>query len=111
MAPRKPRIRFGEALRIARLARGISQEALEPAISRRYATQLESATKSATLATIERLAAALRVRPGTLLLLACVVGEDKDGRKEKLFEIEQELAALLAEYSRMGASPKRSRRR
>ena len=59
---------FGIALREARIARKLSQDelALEAGIDRAYFGHLERATKSPTLKTIEKLTAALQIRPSKL---------------------------------------------
>jgi transcriptional regulator with XRE-family HTH domain len=64
-----PRIAFGERLRELRLERGVSQEKLAEmaGLHRNYVGVLERAGQSATLDAICKLAAALQVRPATLL--------------------------------------------
>ena len=60
---------FGRALRAARVARGLSQEALafEAGYDRSYISLLEHGRYSASLNTVFRLARALAVRPSALL--------------------------------------------
>ncbi len=61
--------RFGQRVREARLSRGISQEALADAarLHRTHISLIERGQRSVRLATIERLARALRVQPGDLM--------------------------------------------
>lgn len=60
---------LGNAIRIVRKARGITQEGFSDVSSRTYLSSLERGLKSPTLGKIESLSAALRVHPLTLLVL------------------------------------------
>lgn len=61
--------RFGEKVRAARRARGISQEALADAarLHRTHISLIERGRRSVRLETVERLARALRVQPADLM--------------------------------------------
>jgi len=63
---------FGRALRAAREARGLAQEALgfEAEIDRTYVSGVERGVRNPTLRTVQRLAIALGVRPSELLRAA-----------------------------------------
>ena len=60
---------LGNAIRIVRKARGITQEGFSDISSRTYLSSLERGLKSPTMRKIESLASALHVHPLTLLLL------------------------------------------
>ncbi len=61
--------RVGRNVKRRRLALGLTQQALADRVgtSRIYVAQIEAATKEISLNMLDRLAKALRVRPGTLL--------------------------------------------
>ena len=63
---------FGQAVREARIAQGLSQEdaALTSSVDRAYFGHIERATKSPTLKTVFKIADALETRPSALLLRA-----------------------------------------
>ncbi len=60
---------FGQRVREIRLSQGLSQEALAhlAGIHRTGITRIESATRSSTLDTVEKLAAALKISPRELV--------------------------------------------
>lgn len=64
--------KFSEALKAARAARGLSQEAFTLVSSRTYVSSLERGLKIPTLAKVDALAEVLGVHPLTLLTLAYV---------------------------------------
>lgn len=63
---------FGLALRQARLAAGFSQEGLglEAGVDRNFISLMETGQNQPTITTLFKLAAALRMRPSELVLLA-----------------------------------------
>lgn len=69
---------FSEALKIARSARGLSQEAFSLASSRTYVSSLERGLKVPTLKKVDELAEVLDIHPLTLLALSYV--GDKDNK-------------------------------
>lgn len=76
---------FGQAVREIRKERGLSQEqaALDGGIDRAYYGHIERASKSATLRTIWKMAAALGVPPSALFMRAEQILDDQkreDGR-------------------------------
>jgi transcriptional regulator with XRE-family HTH domain len=80
---------FGQAVREIRRERELSQEqaALEGGIDRAYYGHIERATKSATLKTVWRMAAALNVRPSAIFvraeqILEAQAGEAADRHRE-----------------------------
>jgi len=68
MTSKKPT--FATALRTARVARGLSQEALGELSSRTYVSTLERGLKSPTLHKVEQFASMLQLHPLTLLVMA-----------------------------------------
>lgn len=75
------RLALGEAVRAARLRRGMSQEQLAAAagLDRTYVSGLERGTRNPALSTQERLAAALGVPLGELLAEAEKLSGQKSG--------------------------------
>lgn len=67
MTTKKPT--FATALRAARVARGLSQEALGELSSRTYVSTLERGLKSPTLHKVEQLASMLEMSPLTLMVM------------------------------------------
>jgi len=67
MTSKKPS--FANALRTARVAQGLSQEALSELSSRTYVSTLERGLKSPTLSKVEQLASMLHMHPLTLLVM------------------------------------------
>lgn len=84
---------FGEALKMIREKRGLTQEAFGDVSSRTYMSTLERGMKSPTLAKIEAISSELNVHP--LTLLAATYAKEKGGNVSKLLEvIKAELAKL-----------------
>lgn len=67
---RPPRNDFGHALRVARTAAGLSQEAFSDVSGRTYISQLERGERHATLSKIDELAAVLGIHPASLVALS-----------------------------------------
>ena len=65
-----PRSSFARALRLARNARGMSQEVFDEVSSRTYISALERGLKSPTLPKVDALAGVLALHPLTLLALS-----------------------------------------
>ena len=65
-----PRSSFARALRLARIARGMSQEQFDEASSRTYISALERGLKSPTLPKVDALSGVLGIHPLTLLALS-----------------------------------------
>lgn len=65
-----PRSSFSRALRLARNARGISQELFDEVSSRTYVSALERGLKSPTLPKVDALSGVLGLHPLTLLALS-----------------------------------------
>ena len=81
------------ALKRAREARGLSQEAFSDVSSRTYVSSLERGTKNPTLGKVEALCSVLDVHPLTLLTLSYTGNRAAD--LESLFmRVRRELAAL-----------------
>jgi transcriptional regulator with XRE-family HTH domain len=85
---------FSEALRAARLARRLSQEAFSLASSRTYVSSLERGLKTPTLNKVDELAEVLEIHPLTLLALSYL--EDKDHKSaDALFsQVSKELSEI-----------------
>ena len=84
---------FPAALRIARKARDLSQEAFSDVSSRTYVSSLERGLKSPTLAKLTELCEVLDIHPMTLLTLAYAA----DGQVDALFaRVKHELAVIDA---------------
>ena len=93
MTSKKPS--FANALRTARVARGLSQEALGELSSRTYVSTLERGLKSPTLSKVEQLASMLHVHPLTLLVMTYAnTGSASD--------VDQVLAKVRAELQSVG---------
>lgn len=75
--PRSPRHKFSEALRTARRARGLSQEAFSLTSSRTYVSTLERGLKMPTLNKVDELSEVLELHPLTLLTLSYLDGKDR----------------------------------
>lgn len=64
---RPPRNDLGHALRVARTAASLSQEAFSDVSGRTYISQLERGERHATLSKIDELAAVLGIHPASLV--------------------------------------------
>ena len=82
------------ALKTARKARGLSQEAFSDVSSRTYLSTLERGLKSPTLSKLSALCEVMEIHPLTLLTLA--YAGDKDSNITRLqAQIQSEIALLL----------------
>ncbi|MEJ8850813.1 helix-turn-helix transcriptional regulator [Variovorax rhizosphaerae] len=78
-----PRSDFGSALRIARKAVGLPQEAFDQISSRTYISSLERGLKTPTILKVDDLATVLKVHPLTLLAL-CYLPKPTPAATERL---------------------------
>ena len=81
------------AIRTARKARGLSQEAFSDVSSRTYMSSLERDLKSPTMHKLAELCEVMEVHPLTLLTLA-YAGDDMDKVRRVLKQVEQELLSI-----------------
>jgi len=88
---------FSKALRRARTARGLPQEAFSLVSSRTYVSSLERGMKSPTLLKIDALAEVLEVHPLTLLTLAYVDHKRPKNVDALIDGVMKELHVLLAQ--------------
>lgn len=98
MSSKKPS--FANALRTARVARGLSQEALGELSSRTYVSTLERGLKSPTLHKVEQLAAMMDMHPLTLLLMTYAPTLSDSEVRRTLAEIQLELEGIRSSYAR-----------
>lgn len=87
--------KFSKALRQARDARGLPQEAFSLVSSRTYVSSLERGLKSPTLLKVDELAEVLGVHPLTLLTLAYVGAKHSRAADDLVNVVLKELAVLL----------------
>jgi transcriptional regulator with XRE-family HTH domain len=92
MAPKKPT--FATALRTARDARGLSQEALGELSSRTYVSTLERGLKSPTLHKVEQLAAMMDLHPLTMLVMTYAATLSEADVDRLLAEVKDELLVI-----------------
>lgn len=87
---------FSQALKTARRARNLSQEAFSQVSSRTYVSTLERGLKTPTMSKVDELAEVLDIHPLTLLTLAYT----KDGNNAEitrlLNDVSVELMSILA---------------
>ena len=88
---------FSKALRKARTARGLSQEAFSVVSSRTYVNSLERGMKSPTLLKIDALAEVLEVHPLTLLTLAYVDLKHPKNADALINEVLKEVHILMTQ--------------
>jgi transcriptional regulator with XRE-family HTH domain len=86
---------FSKALRAARLARSLSQEAFSLVSSRTYVSSLERGLKTPTLSKVDDLADVLGIHPLTLLALSYVTDDDRKTVNTLLVEVSKELLDIL----------------
>lgn len=88
---------FSKALKAARIARGLSQEAFSQVSSRTYVSTLERGLKTPTVSKVDELAEVLEIHPLTLLTLS-YMKKDSSYVKEitrLLDHVSKELQAIL----------------
>ncbi len=93
---KKPAPSFAKALRLARTAKGIPQEAFDLVSSRTYVSAIERGLKQPTIAKVDDLAAVLEVHPLTLLTLAYIGQSTASDVAQLLGRVQIELVDLLA---------------
>lgn len=86
---------LARALKTARMARGLSQEAFSDVSSRTYLSTLERGLKNPTWAKLVELCEVMRVHPVTLVTLA--YAQDEQGAESVQAQVRQELKAILGE--------------
>lgn len=101
---RKPTSTFSVALRTARTARGLPQEAFDRVSSRNYVSCLERGLKQPTVAKVDELSAVLDVHPLSLLTLAYLGDPDQPGLTDLLNLVQAEVQMLVRDQSYPQAS-------
>lgn len=86
---------FPQALKTARIARGLSQEAFSLVSSRTYVSSLERGLKAPTLSKVDELAEVLGIHPLTLLTLSYTKGRDQREIARLLDSVSKELHEIL----------------
>lgn len=86
---------FGQALRRARKARGMTQEDFSTTSSRTYVSMLERGERSPTLAKINELSETLKIHPLTLLAMAYAGPVSPSELRKLLAEVEREATSLM----------------
>lgn len=97
------RNRFGVALRVVRLGRGLAQEEFGDVSGRTYISNLERDLHSPTLEKIEELAEVLKVHPLTLILLAYCETERLDQVTPHLQQLTEQIAGEIDAMVRQAA--------
>lgn len=85
---------FATALRTARSARGLSQEALGELSSRTYVSTLERGLKSPTLHKVDQLSAMMDMHPLTLLVMAYSKSLSEADVERVLADVKRELQVI-----------------
>jgi len=85
---------FSRALRTARMARGLPQEAFDAISSRNYVSCLERGLKQPTITKVDELSAVLNVHPLSLLTLAYLGGANPSDLTRLLDQVRTEVMAL-----------------
>lgn len=89
-----PKNNFPQALRTARDARGLNQEAFSLASSRTYVSSLERGLKNPTLKKVDELAEVLDIHPLTLLALSYMSGKDQKSADVLFGQVSKELSEI-----------------
>ena len=100
LQPSKYQNSFSKALKTARRARGLSQEAFSQVSSRTYVSTLERGLKTPTISKVDELAEGLGIHPLTLLTLAYLKKGDDKEIKRLSDNVSKELQAILAVNAR-----------
>ncbi len=87
---------FSQALKTARKASGISQEAFSQVSSRTYVSSLERGLKTPTISKVDELAEVLEIHPLTLLILSYMKKSDSKEITRLLDHVSKELQGILA---------------
>lgn len=97
MSPRKklrPKADFGRALQVLRAARGVTQEDMLFATSRRHISRVEQGHQVPSIRTIESLAESLQIHPLTLIATAYCHGLEPASFDEIILAMTTDLQAL-----------------
>ena len=86
---------FSQALKTARRARNLSQEAFSQVSSRTYVSTLERGLKTPTMSKVDELAEVLDIHPLTLLTLAYMKDNDYRAISPLLNIVSAELQSIL----------------
>ena len=86
---------FSEALKTARRARGLSQEAFSQVSSRTYVSTLERGLKTPTMSKVDELAEVLSIHPLTLLTLSYIKKGDTKEVTRLMDHVSKELQVVL----------------
>ena len=90
-----PQNNFPVALKLARTACNVSQEAFGRVSSRTYVSSLERGLKHPTLNKIDELASVLGIHPLTLVALCYLNGEDPKSKEALMAKFSDELTRVL----------------
>lgn len=94
---RAPRNQLPQALRLARTARGLSQESFADVSGRTYLSQLERGERRPTLTKLDDLAVVIGIHPASLVALSYLSREATPADIEKLLKrIRADLTDVLA---------------
>ena len=85
---------IGKAIRVARTARGLTQEDFSDISSRTYISSLERGLKSPTLEKVDQIATILRLHPVTLVALSKLQTPDAMAVQHLVKQVLAELAEL-----------------
>jgi transcriptional regulator with XRE-family HTH domain len=87
---------FSQALKTARIACGLSQEAFSQVSSRTYVSTLERGLKTVTINKVDELAEVLGIHPLTLLTLSYIKKGDHMDIPRLMDQVSQELQSTLS---------------
>lgn len=90
---------FGQSLKVARKAKGLSQEDFSIASSRTYLSSLERGLKSPTLDKINSLAERMEIHPLTLLTLTYLCHQGETDPTNLLIQIKSESKNILSKLA------------
>lgn len=90
---------FGNSLKVARKAKGLSQEDFSIASSRTYLSSLERGLKSPTLDKIDALAERMAIHPLTLVTLSYLCLQNETDPSDLLDHIKSEAESILENFA------------
>lgn len=90
----RPKADFGRALQVLRAARGVTQEDMLFATSRRHISRVEQGHQVPSIRTIEGLAESLQIHPMTLIATAYCQGLELASFDEIIETVKADLQAL-----------------
>lgn len=91
---------FGHSLKVARKARGLSQEDFSIASSRTYLSSLERGLKSPTLEKIDSLAEHMEIHPLSLMTLTYLCAENETNPSRLLNRVTAETKLILSNFNK-----------